>query len=244
MSIATRLEAIRRNLPPDVQLVAVSKYHSEGEIMEAYAHGQRDFGENLPQELHRKALNLPTDIRWHLIGHLQRNKVRLIVPHVSLIQSVDSLRLLRTINDCALSVGRSIDYLLQIHIAQEQTKFGLTPTECLALLSSPEWRDLTCVRLRGLMCIATNTSDTTLLSSEFRQMQTLFNTIHSSLLTPPPLQGEDGRGLLTPHSSLLTPHSSFNLRSWGMSNDYTLATAYGSNMVRIGTAIFGPRPSK
>lgn len=221
MSIATHLSAIRRNLPPTVELVAVSKYHPEADLREAYAQGQRDFGENIAQELHRKAQNLPPDIRWHFIGHLQTNKVRLIAPHVSLIHSVDSIHLLQAINNSALNLGKTQDCLLQIHIAREQTKFGLTPSDCLSLLDGSEWRNLTSVRIRGLMCIATNTSDTEQLTAEFNQMQTLFNTIQ------------------TRH---FPSTSSFNLRSWGMSDDYPLAIECGSNMVRIGTAIFGPRP--
>ena len=223
MTIAERLRSIKAGLPEGVELVAVSKYHPETDIEEAYRAGQRVFGENLAQELARKAQTLPRDIRWHFIGHLQRNKVKLIAPFVSLVEGVDSLELLRALNREACRLGRTIDCLLQIHIAKEETKFGLTPSECLRLLEGSEWRTLSGVRLRGLMCIATNTDDREQILSEFNAVAALFEQIRLRFFQDIP---------------------SFNIRSWGMSDDYPLAILSGSNMVRIGTAIFGSRPSK
>lgn len=221
MSISEKLETIKRELPADVELVAVSKFHPESDIMEAYRVGQRAFGENIAQELHSKALSMPKDIRWHFIGHLQRNKVKMIAPFVSMIQGVDSAFLLDVINKEALKAGKKIDCLLQIHVAKEESKFGLSFEECRSLLADGKWRGLAGVRLCGLMCIATNTQDEGEVSREFRLMGDFFNEVKQAHFAD---------------------EESFNVRSWGMSGDYRLAIASGCNMVRIGTAIFGSRP--
>lgn len=219
-SIAERLQGVRATLPKGITLVAVSKYHSEEEIGEAYAAGQRDFGENHAQELARKAQTLPNDIRWHFIGHLQTNKVKLIMPYVSLIHAVDSWHLLSEINKQALRLERNVDVLLQLHVAEEETKFGLTPDEYDELLSQQPWRELSAVRIRGVMAMATHTDDEAQIAEEFEKVDTIFK------------QSKANHFADMPH---------FDLRSYGMSDDYPIALRHGSNIVRIGTAIFGPR---
>lgn len=221
--IAENLLKVKNELPQDVQLVAVSKYHPESEVMEAYGVGQRIFGENIVQELRLKQQDLPRDIEWHFIGHLQKNKVKYIAPYVALIHSVDTLELLEEINRQALKNGRVIPCLLQIHIAREETKFGLTKDECRALLSSGTWRDMAGIRLRGLMCMASNVDNEQQVAGEFDEVNTLWHEIKNRYFAD---------------------DEAFNLRSWGMSHDYQIAVRHGSNMVRVGTYIFGPRPVK
>lgn len=218
MSIAQNLKQIRQTLPPQVVLVAVSKTKSNGEIMEAYTAGQRVFGENKVQEMVRKWEDLPGDIQWHMIGHLQRNKVRYIAGFVSLIHGVDSLRLLREIDKRAAAAGRVIDCLLQVHIARESTKFGFDDSELREVLLGEDLNELTHVRIRGLMGMATFTEDTRQVREEFRHLKSLYEECMGHL--------KDG------------------ILSMGMSGDYPIAIEEGSNMVRIGSSIFGSRNSQ
>lgn len=218
--IAERLKAVRSELPEGVRLVAVSKFHPAEELLQAYDAGQRDFGESHVQELCQKQLQLPPDIRWHFIGHLQTNKVKYIVPFVSLIHSVDSLKLMREINARAQKFGRTVDCLLQIHVAAEETKFGFLPQECLDMLEEGEWRSFGNVRLCGLMCMATNTDDEVRIHHDFVEARQLFDKIKAGYFAD---------------------KSEFCLRSYGMSDDYHIAVAEKSDMVRVGTRIFGPR---
>ena len=221
MSIADRLSAVTSALPQGVELVAVSKYHPVEELMQAYDAGQRIFGENIVQELRLKQPLMPQDVQWHFLGHLQTNKVKYIAPFVSLIHSIDSLHLLAEVNRQALRCGRVIDCLLQLHVAQEETKFGFTFSECLHMLSEGEWRAMEGVRLCGVMCMASNTPDESRIRQDFRSVSDFFSQLKADYFA-------------------LAPH--FAIRSYGMSHDYPLAIAEGSNMVRIGTDIFGPRP--
>jgi pyridoxal phosphate enzyme (YggS family) len=205
-----------------VTLVAVSKTKSVEEIKELYDLGQKDFGENYVQELTEKQSKLPNDIRWHFIGHLQSNKVKQIAPFIHLIQSVDSIKLLQEINKQGKKNNRIIDCLLQVHIAQEETKFGLDETELETLVNtnSNELHDLKNVRIVGLMGMASLTDDMEKVRIEFRYLKTLFDKLAAKLIT---------------HNSQLTT------LSMGMSSDYFVAVEEGSNMVRIGSLIFGAR---
>ena len=221
MSIADRLAAVTSALPQGVELVAVSKYHPVEELMQAYDAGQRIFGENIVQELRLKQPLMPQDVQWHFLGHLQTNKVKYIAPFVRLIHSIDSLHLLAEVNRQALRCGRVIDCLLQLHVAQEETKFGFTFSECRQMLSEGEWRTMEGVRLCGVMCMASNTPDESRIRQDFRSVSDFFSQIKADYFAS-------------------APH--FAIRSYGMSHDYPLAIAEGSNMVRIGTDIFGPRP--
>lgn len=206
-----------------VTLLAVSKTKPPEEILEAYNAGQRLFGENQVQELVEKYEQLPKDIEWHLIGHLQTNKVKYIAPLISMIQSVDSIKLLQEINKHALKHNRVIDCLLQIYIADEETKFGLGFDEAIELLRSTEFAELKNVRIRGLMGIATNTDNEKQIGEEYYELETFFNGIKQSFYRK---------------------DKSFNVLSMGMSSDYKLAIAKGSNMVRLGSTIFGTRVVK
>ncbi len=221
MSIADRLQAVKNELPQGVRLIAVSKYHPEEEVMEAYKAGQRDFGENIAQELRRKHENLPDDIQWHFIGHLQKNKIKYIAPYVSLIHSVDSFELLAEINRHAVKAGRTVPCLLQIHVAKEETKFGFSFDECLSMLDEGKWMQLANVCISGLMCMASNVPDEKQIHDEFKSVNRFFEQLKTSYFP------NDDR---------------FACRSWGMSSDYGIAIEEGSNMVRVGTRIFGPRP--
>lgn len=218
--VAANLKAVRATLPDDVRLVAVSKFHPAEYIREAYAAGQRVFGESREQELAKKVEELPKDIEWHFIGHLQSNKVKYIAPYIHMIEAVDSLKLLREINRQAALHGRTINVLLELHIAQEATKYGLTPDDCMALLDGGEWREMANVHISGLMMMASNTDDEQQIRSEFERGAQLFDTIKERYFAADP---------------------AFCERSWGMSHDYPIAIACRSTMVRIGTAIFGPR---
>ena len=216
MSIAQNVQHLRESLPSGVQLVAVSKTRTEEEILEAYHAGQRIFGENKVQEMVRKWETLPRDIQWHMVGHLQRNKVKYIAGFVSLIHGVDSTRLLREIDKRAEEHGRVIDCLLQVHIARESTKFGFDDSELRALLREGLPGELPHVRVRGLMGMATFTEDSGQVRREFRHLKSLFDEL---------LAGEPGADTL----------------SMGMSGDYRIAIEEGSTMVRIGSSIFGAR---
>jgi len=219
-SIVERLRTLKAALPADVTLVAVSKYHSQEDILAAYDCGQRDFGESHEQEIKVKHSMLPADIRWHFIGHLQTNKVKAIVPYIHMIESVDSFRLLAEINRQAEKLSRTINVLLEVKVAAEATKYGFSPDELRALLAQGDWRELHHVRICGLMAMATNTDDAQQIAAEFQQARTFFSELKAEFFS----QDE-----------------SFCVRSWGMSDDYTIAVDNGSNMVRIGTYIFGPR---
>lgn len=219
-AIQTRLESIRATIPQGVELVAVSKFHPIEEIKTCYEIGQRCFGESHEQELRIKEQELPNDIAWHFIGHLQANKVKYIAPYISMIEAVDTYKLLKEINKQAAKHNRVIDCLLEIHIAKEETKYGFSPESCRELLAGGEWKELKSVRLRGLMCMATNTDNTSQIRSEFQFALQLFKELKSAYFS-----GEDY----------------FNVKSWGMTHDYKLAIEEGSNHVRVGTAIFGAR---
>lgn len=218
--IAENLQRIRAELPEGVLLVAVSKTKPVEDILEAYRAGQRDFGENKVQEMVGKKDQLPADIRWHMIGHLQTNKVKYIVPFVHLIHSVDSLKLLRTVDKEARKVNKVQDVLLEIHIAKEPSKFGFVFEDLLALLREGTWRELTHVRICGVMGMATFTDDHEQVRSEFRYLHDCFDR----------LQQEFFAGA-----------SHFREISMGMSGDYPIAVEEGSTIVRIGTLIFGER---
>lgn len=218
--IADNLQRVRATLQPDVELVAVSKFHPVEALQEAYAAGQRIFGESHVQELVAKQEVLPKDIVWHFIGHLQTNKVKYMAPFVSLIHAVDSLKLLREIDKQAAKVDRVIDVLLQLHVAAEETKFGFTPDELLAMLDAGEWRNFTHVRIVGLMAMATNTDDTQQIAKEFDRVNATFQTARERYFADNP---------------------AFKERSMGMSGDYLIAQAHGSTMVRVGSLIFGAR---
>lgn len=224
-----RLNDVRERLPEELRLVAVSKYHSCEAILEAYDAGQRIFGESRVQELQEKQVVLPRDIEWHFIGHLQVNKVKYIAPYITLIHAVDSLKLLTEIDkQCARHVDERIErglsqkikVLLQLHVAQEETKFGFTPAECKAFLSSGEWRNLEHVDISGVMCMASNTDDEEQIAAEFQTACDFF---------------EFARERYFANSE------SFCECSWGMSDDYPIAIEHGSTLVRVGSYIFGPR---
>ena len=215
--IAERIKAISATLPEGVTLIAVSKYHPTEAIETAYGAGQRDFGESKAQDLTVKHKALPSDIRWHFIGHLQSNKIKFIAPFIHLIHSIDSLRLLQEVNKQGIKAGRRIPCLLQIHIAQEDTKFGFTPEECLAMLEDGQWRELHNVEIRGLMCMGSNTDNEEQIASEFSAVQELFGRI-KELYFP-----NDGN---------------FSILSAGMSDDYPIAIKHGSTHIRIGSNIF------
>jgi pyridoxal phosphate enzyme (YggS family) len=220
MSIADNLNAIRATLPSHVKLVCVSKFHPNDSILEAYEAGEKIFGESKVQEVCQKQETLPQDIVWHFIGHLQTNKVKFLVPFVSLIHSVDSLRLLEEINKQAVKAGRTVDCLLQVHIAREETKFGFSPEEVTEALSSDILQKMNSVRIRGLMGMATFTDNETQVHAEFRSLKTLFDQLRTSHTNDLPL---------------------FDTLSMGMSDDYRIAIEEGSTMVRVGSSIFGAR---
>lgn len=216
--IAARLMEIKSALPQGVELTAVSKFHPASSIMEAYGAGQRVFGESRAQELQEKAAMLPDDIEWHFIGHLQTNKVRQVVAVADMIQSVDSMRLLKAVNDAAVKAGRRVDILLQVHVAREETKTGFLPEEmeqaALEALAMPG------VRLRGVMGMASNTDDEERVRADFKAIRGCFDAIR--------LGAAAGQ-------------TSFDTVSMGMSHDRDIAIEQGSTMVRIGSDIFGER---
>ncbi len=217
MSIAANIERIQSELGENVTLVAVSKYSPDDAVRQAYAAGHRDFGENKAQDLTARASGMPADIRWHFIGHLQRNKVKYIASFIHLIHSVDSLRLLEEINKQAAKVPRVVDCLLQLHIAKEETKFGLSEPEALELLHAPELTSYKHIRITGLMGMATNTERKDLISEEFKSLKSFYDKLRSSSLPE---------------------NVELNTLSMGMSADYRIAIEEGSTMVRIGSSVF------
>lgn len=221
MTISDKLKAFKKKLDPiRVKLIAVSKKQPLEKIREAYDAGQRIFGENIAQELVEKQPQLSGDIEWHMIGHLQTNKVKYIAPFVAMIQSVDSLKLLKEINKQGEKHRRIIPCLLQVHIASEETKYGLAHDELIELLRSDEYASLKQVRIEGLMGIATNTSNSKLVKEEFYELATLFKGIKQAFFRD---------------------SEAFKELSIGMSSDHEIAIEQGSTMVRIGSAIFGSR---
>lgn len=216
--IAKLLQEIKTSLPTDVTLIAVSKTKPIEAIQEAYNAGQRHFGENKIQEMAEKHGVLPKDIHWHMIGHVQRNKVKYMAEFVHLIHGVDSPRLLEEIDKRAAQHNRTIDCLFQLHIAEESTKFGFDRNELLDFLQSDTFKNLKNIRIRGLMGMSTNTDNSTQVRREFNTLHTLFNELKSDPLL-----------------------NSIDTLSMGMSGDYELAIECGSNMVRVGSAIFGAR---
>lgn len=220
MTIENNLNKIKASLPDGVKLVAVSKTKSNEEIMEAYRTGQRIFGENKVQELVRKWESLPKDIEWHFIGHLQSNKVRMIVPFVAMIHSVDSLKILKTISEEAKHAGREIPCLLQFHIASEETKFGFSYEEAVQLLTTLKASDIENVIISGVMGMATFTDDVELINEEFSTLHEIFQNLKDVFF-----RGNDN----------------FREISMGMSHDYLYAVENGSTMVRVGSTIFGER---
>lgn len=220
MEITENIERIKKEITSDVCLVAVSKTKPKEAILEAYQGGQRVFGENKVQELVQKHEDLPKDIEWHFIGHLQTNKVKYLAPFVSLIHGVDSLKLLKTINKEGQKNKRVIPCLLQFHIAEEETKFGLDLAEAEELLESETFASLDNVEVRGVMGMATYTDDENQIRKEFRSLKTIFNELKTRYFQDQP---------------------SFSEISMGMSGDYQLAVKEGSTIVRVGSKIFGER---
>lgn len=214
------LRQVLGNLPGGVRLVAVSKFHPNEYIEEAYAEGQRVFGESHEQELSKKAQTLPKDIEWHFIGHLQTNKVKYIAPYISMIEAVDSMKLLREINKQAAKNNRVIKVLLELHIAEEETKYGLTLHACRQLLEEGEWRELANVQVCGLMMMASNTDDQEQIVREFDTAYDFYQEVKAKYFAD---------------------DEAFCERSWGMSHDYQVAVMHGATIVRVGTTIFGPR---
>ena len=220
-NIKENLEKVTAKLPDGVRLVAVSKFHPVEELAEAYAAGQRLFGENRVQELVAKAPQLPEDIRWHFIGHLQKNKVRALMPHVSVIESVDSVELLRLIEKEAARINRTVDVLLQLHVAQEETKSGFSVDEVLEAAEAGELTEnLPHIHVCGVMAMASLTDDMEQVAQEFDLVRRTFVTLKDECFDE---------------------SEYFNELSMGMSDDWPIAVKYGATLVRIGTAIFGPR---
>lgn len=217
MSIADNLRKLKSEIGEDVKLIAVSKYSSNEEVMEAYKAGQRDFGENKVQDLENKKDSFPADVQWHFIGHLQRNKVKFIAPYIHYIHAVDSFRLLKEIDKHAKSANRIIPCLLQLRIAEEDSKYGMTEDEILEIIENPELRDLANIEIRGLMGMATLSDDRYLLNEEFEKVHLLFNKIK-----------------LLPRMRNVAMQE----MSMGMSNDYEIAIENGATMVRLGSSVF------
>jgi pyridoxal phosphate enzyme (YggS family) len=219
MSIKENLLQIKNALPENVALVAVSKTKPVSDLMEAYEAGQRVFGENKIQEMEEKFNEMPKDIQWHMIGHVQTNKVKFMAPFVSLVHGVDSLKLLKEINKQALKSERTIDCLLQMHIAEEESKFGLDETELLEILKQVENETFKNIKIVGLMGMATFTENQDQIKKEFLHLKSIFDK----------------------HKSLNTKNYELQTLSMGMSGDYQLAIECGSTMIRIGSSIFGSR---
>ncbi len=220
MSIADNLKQVLAELPQGVRLVAVSKFHPNEAIEEAYQAGQRIFGESKVQEMTAKYESLHKDIEWHFIGHLQSNKIKYMIPYVAMIHGIDTYKLLAEVNKQAAKAGRAVNCLLQIHVAQEETKFGFSPEECREMLDAGEWKRLTHVRVCGLMGMASNTDDIEQINREFRLLDKLFHEFKETWFA-----GADD----------------FRELSMGMSHDYHEAIAAGSTLVRVGSKIFGER---
>ena len=220
MSIADNLKQVLAELPQGVRLVAVSKFHPNEAIEESYRAGQRIFGESKVQEMTAKYESLPKDIEWHFIGHLQSNKIKYMIPYVAMIHGIDTYKLLAEVNKQAVKAGRTVNCLLQIHVAQEETKFGFSPEECREMLDTGEWKALTNVRICGLMGMASNTDNIEQINREFCLLDRLFNELKETWFA-----GSDD----------------FRELSMGMSHDYHEAIAAGSTLVRVGSKIFGER---
>ena len=220
-TVAQRLEEVKSTLPATgVELVAVSKFHPAATIRQAYDAGHRCFGESRAQELQQKYDQLPYDIEWHFIGHLQTNKVKYIIPYVAMIQSVDSIRILDEIERQAARIDRVVDCLLEVHVAQEDTKYGFTLQECADFLAQTALDTYPHIRFRGIMGMASNTDDEVQVRAEFTQLKQLFDNLRAGVMVNTPC---------------------FDTLSMGMSLDYRIAVEEGSTMVRIGTTIFGER---
>lgn len=220
MDIETNLKEVLAELPQNVRLVAVSKFHPNEAIEEAYTAGQRIFGESKVQEMTQKYETLPKDIEWHFIGHLQTNKIKYMAPYVSLIHGVDSYKLLSEINKQGAKCGRVIPCLLQMHVAQEETKFGFSFEECTEILKQGEWKELKNISLHGLMGMASNTDNMQQVRKEFRMLHSYFEEVKNSFFTN---------------------ETTFKELSMGMSHDYSIAVEEGATLVRIGSRIFGER---
>lgn len=215
--IKDNLNEVRASLKDGVCLVAVSKYHSVEAVEAAYAEGQRIFGESREQELRVKYDTLPKDIQWHFIGHLQTNKVKYIAPYITMIEAVDSLKLMKEIEKQAEKCNRVIDILLELHLAQEETKSGMTLDECRAMLKEGEWKNMSHVRICGIMMMASNTDDEEKIKKEFLAANDFYNEIKAQYFAN---------------------DEAFAVKSYGMSHDYLLAQECGSNHVRVGSRIF------
>ena len=218
--IGERIKEIQNELPAGVRLVAVSKFHPNEAIEEAYRAGQRIFGESKVQEMTAKYESLPKDIEWHFIGHLQTNKVKYIVPYVALIHGIDSFKLLAEVDKQAAKAGLTVNCLLQLHIAREENKFGFSFDECRQMLADGEWRQLEHIRLCGLMGMATNTENVEQIREEFRSLSNFFQEVKAAWFAD---------------------DEAFCELSMGMSHDYHEAIAAGSTLVRVGSKIFGER---
>ena len=218
MAIRNKIIDLQKTLPTGVTLVAVSKTHPQEAILEAYHAGQRVFGENRPQELKAKYEQLPKDIRWHMIGHLQTNKVKYIVPFVELIHSVDSAHLLEAIDKEAAKCNRTVDVLMEVHVAQEETKHGWDKSELVEYVKGGDYRQYQHIRIRGIMGIASLTEDTEQIRHEFSELRDLFQSLKKQYFGP-----------------------EFDTLSMGMTSDYPIAIECGTTMVRIGSKIFGQR---
>ncbi|RHL07529.1 MULTISPECIES: YggS family pyridoxal phosphate-dependent enzyme [Bacteroides] len=220
MNIADNLQQVLNELPEGVRLVAVSKFHPNEAIEEAYRSGQRVFGESKVQEMTAKYESLPKDIEWHFIGHLQTNKIKYIVPYVALIHGIDSYKLLVEVNKQAEKAGKVVNCLLQLHIAEEETKFGFSFDECRDMLAESEWKTLSNIQLCGLMGMATNTDDNEQIEKEFCSLSSFFKEVKDSWFADT---------------------EAFRELSMGMSHDYHQAIAAGSTLIRVGSKIFGDR---
>lgn len=220
MNIADNLQQVLNELPEGVRLVAVSKFHPNEAIEEAYRSGQRVFGESKVQEMTAKYESLPKDIEWHFIGHLQTNKIKYIVPYVALIYGIDSYKLLVEVNKQAEKAGKVVNCLLQLHIAEEETKFGFSFDECRDMLAEGEWKTLSNIQLCGLMGMATNTDDNEQIEKEFCSLSSFFKEMKDSWFADT---------------------EAFRELSMGMSHDYHQAIAAGSTLIRVGSKIFGDR---
>ena len=220
MNIADNLQQVLNELPEGVRWVAVSKFHPNEAIEEAYRSGQRVFGESKVQEMTAKYESLPKDIEWHFIGHLQTNKIKYIVPYVALIHGIDSYKLLVEVNKQAEKAGKVVNCLLQLHIAEEETKFGFSFEECRDMLAEGEWKTLSNIQLCGLMGMATNTDDNEQIKKEFCSLSSFFKEVKDSWFADT---------------------EAFRELSMGMSHDYHQAIAAGSTLIRVGSKIFGDR---
>ena len=220
MSISINIQSVRQHIPSHVQLVCVSKFNPNESILEAYDTGERIFGESKVQELCGKYETLPQDIAWHFIGHLQTNKIKFIVPFIDLIHGVDSYKLLTEIDKQAAKVGKTINCLLQIHIAKEETKFGFSAEELTDMLAVEKWQQLNNIRICGLMGMATYTDNREQIRNEFRNLKTLFDKVKTDFFSS---------------------ETTFCEISMGMSDDFQIAIEEGSTLVRVGSSIFGSR---